>query len=81
MAWLVGLISPTAPAPPPCHANQMLPSGPAVIPLGCVIPLPRLETLGKVNSLIAWVVGLISPTLLADVSVNQRLPSEPAAIP
>ena len=29
----------------------------------------------------AWVVGLISPTLLAFSSMNQMLPSGPAAIP
>ena len=33
------------------------------------------------NSVMAWVVGLIIPIWLASSSVNQRLPSGPAAIP
>src|SRR5262249_54893279 len=33
------------------------------------------------NSAMTWVVGLIIPILLAASSVNQRLPSGPAAIP
>ena len=55
--------------------NQRLPSGPTVIPAG------PLEAVGVGNSVIAWVVGLISPILLAPNSVNQRLPSGPAVIP
>ena len=55
--------------------NQRLPSGPAVIPSGAVEHPP-----GDVNSLMAWVVGLISPIWSARPSVNQRLPSGPAVI-
>ena len=36
--------------------------------------------MGMANSVMAWVVGLISPILLACYSVNQRLPSGPAVI-
>ena len=55
--------------------NQRLPSGPAVIHLG-----PALAV-GMVNSVMASVVGLISPIVSAPGSVNQMLPSGPAVIP
>ena len=55
--------------------NQRLPSGPAVIPSGSELAV------GMGNSVMAWVVGLIIPILLASSSVNQRLPSGPAVIP
>ena len=41
----------------------------------------RCSAVGMVNSVMAWVVGLIVPILLPPYSVNQRLPSGPAVIP
>ena len=58
-----------------CQVNQTLPSGPAVI------PAPPIQPQGeRVNSLMAWVVGLISPIWCDAPSVNQRLPSGPGVI-
>ena len=44
---------------PLSSVNQRLPSGPAVIPFG-----PGIWRVGTGNSVMAWVVGLISPILL-----------------
>ncbi len=75
MAWVVGLIIPIAVGAKPYSVNQMLPSGPAVIPSG---PAPAV---GRGKELTACVVGLISPIASAQDSVNQMLPSGPAVIP
>ena len=64
-------------APAPKSANQRLPSGPGAIPIGS-LPMRR----PALNSVIAWVLGLIRPiAAVVPVSVNQRLPSGPGAIP
>ena len=76
MAWVVGLIIPIALAPKPYSVNQMLPSGPAVIPSGLAIGYGNGE-----SELTACVVGLITPIALVPDSVNQRLPSGPDVIP
>ena len=44
-------------------------------------PVGPLLTVGMGNSVMTPVVGLISPILLASISVNQRLPSGPVVIP
>ena len=59
----------------PWSVNQTLPSEPVPIPPG---RLPALRPL--LNSVIAWVVGLIFPIAgVAPLSPNQMLPSGPAA--
>ena len=55
--------------------NQRLPSGPAVIPMDFAAKSVEMG-----NSVMAWVVGLISPISPMPPSVNQRLPSGPAVI-
>ena len=55
--------------------NQTFPSGPEVIAIGSRLAM------GAAKELMAWVVGLISPILFVLFSVNQRLPSGPAAMP
>jgi hypothetical protein len=61
----------------PWSVNQMLPSGPAAIPPGL---LPAFRPV--LNSVIAWVVGLICPDRrVVPLSVNQRLPSGPSRDP
>ena len=55
-AWASAPITPILLAA--ASVNQRLPSGPTAIPTGW------LEAVGVANSLIAWVVGLISPILL-----------------
>src|SRR6266700_3304691 len=59
---------------PSTSVNQRLPSGPAVIPSGVLLPFERG------NSLMVP-PGLMRPILLPSISVNQRLPSGPAVIP
>ena len=57
-----------------CCANQTFPSGPAVMNIGelCGVDVPNVRTLP---------FSVIRPILLAANSMNQRLPSCPAAIP
>src|SRR5438105_14513893 len=58
----------------PLSVNQMLPSGPVVMPMGL------LPAVGIVYSVMAPVL-VILPTLFPMSSVNQTLPSRPAAMP
>ncbi len=64
MAWVVGLIIPIWLAA--CSVNQRLPSGPSVIPDGVELAV------GRVNSVMTWVVGLISPILPRTSRINAR---------
>ena len=78
---LLGLIRPIW--LPRASVNQRLPSGPAVIPTGpVVVVLAALgeEGVGSANSVMMPAV-VIRPIWLPSDSVNQRLPSGPAAIP
>ena len=58
---------------PVSSANQIFPSGPAVIPRGVELAV------GMVNSVMAPVV-VILPILLVFCSVNHRFPSAPVAM-
>src|SRR5438132_10054401 len=58
----------------PLSVNQMLPSGPAVMPMGL------LPAVGIGYSVMAPDL-VILPTLFPMSSVNQTLPSRPAAMP
>ena len=57
----------------PSSVSHTLPSGPAVMPKGC-LAMSDISTT-------SWVKGLITPTAWAPNSVNQTPPSGPAAIP
>lgn len=72
MEWVVGSILPIWLGA--ASVNQRAPSGPTVIVYGAELAV------GVANSLMEWVVGLISP-IRPTLSVNQRLPSDPAVIP
>src|SRR5947209_6088881 len=61
-------------SPPPLSVNHMFPSGPLAIPFG-----PEAGVMPLANSVITP-AGVTRPIRLALPSVNQRLPSGPAAI-
>src|SRR3954451_8372345 len=73
-----GVIFPNLPAA--SSVNQMLPSGPAAIPLLWTVGVP--DGVGTANSVITCVDGLIFAIRSAGPasSVNQMLPSGPAAM-
>ena len=68
----VGVIRPTL--LPACSTNQMLPSGPSVMPTGALLAV------GIVNSPTTTPAVLTSPILFPPRSVNQRLPLAPFAM-
>lgn len=63
-------------SPLPYSANQILPSGPPVIPIGWLVALPSAR-----SAIVPGVAGAKCATLPTADSVNQRFPSDPAAIP
>src|SRR3989454_1552325 len=74
----VGVIRPTL--LPQDSVNQRLPSGPAVMPSGLLLPLGGQLRLGGRGNSVITPAGVIRPILLPLSSVNQRLPSGPAVM-
>src|SRR2546422_8762662 len=74
----VGVIRPTL--LPQDSVNQRLPSGPAVMPSGLLLPLGGQLRLGGRGNSVITPAGGIRPILLPLSSVNQRLPSGPAVM-
>src|SRR2546430_1940861 len=74
----VGVIRPTL--LPQDSVNQRLPSGPAVMPSGLLLPLGGQLRLGGRGNSVITPAGVSRPKLLPPFSVNQRLPSGPTVM-
>ena len=66
---------------PTDSANQMLPSGPAVMPSGALSAVGIGNSVTVPIGVPGWATGLMRAMLLPSRSVNQRLPSAPAVMP
>src|SRR6266852_2867546 len=61
-----------------CSVNQMLPSGPGVMPVGCTLAEKALAV--KTGNSVTDPLVVMRPTALLPWSTNQRAPSDPAVI-